>query len=56
LFASQDIAAERRAESQEGAKDGLEGSDKVKTADPAPDASSGHTGTTTGTTPGNQNA
>jgi len=55
LFASQDILEERRAESQESAKDGLEGSDKVKTADPAPDASSGQAGTTTGTTSGNQN-
>jgi hypothetical protein len=56
LFASQDILEERRAESQEGAKDGLEVSDKVKTAEPAPDASSGHAGAATGDAPGNQNA
>jgi len=56
LFASQDILEERRAESQEGATGTPEAPGKVKTAQPAPDASSGQAGTTTGTTPGNQNA
>jgi len=44
VLASQDVEAERRSVAQNGAKDGPEGSDKVKTADPVPDAPSGQAG------------
>jgi len=56
LFASQDILEERRAKAQQGAKDGPEASGSINTAEPVPDAPTGQAGTTTGTTPGNQNA